>query len=307
MNFKHLHTFLQVADMKSLSRAAIALDTAQSLVSRQVALLEGAWGRRLFDRTGRGMVLSEFGQRMYPEIKRVVDQVNQLDAMACQSAGVLTGTVHVGVLPSLARALLPVLLADVRERAPQLRLHVTEGFSGALDEQLASGRLDMIVVNRYGSAALSGEDVLGKLETFLIGKAGRPELSGATVPFRAMAGIPLVLPSAPNGLRTTLDMLSRRHRVKLDVAMEVETATAMKDVAASGHAFTLLPLTAVAREVAAGELGACRVTHPGIRRTIALSLGRQRGLSEGARMVASRIRLLASGLLSDEGLHRQAR
>ncbi len=300
MNFKQLNTFLQVADTKSLSRAAIASDTAQSLVSRQIAMLEAAWGRRLFERTGRGMALSEFGRRMYPEIKRVVDQVDQLDAMARESAGGLTGTVRVGVLPSLARALLPLLLADVRERAPQLRLHVTEGFSGALDEQLASGRLDMIVVNRYGSSALGGEDVLGKLETFLIGKAVRPELSGATVPFRAMAGIPLVLPAAPNGLRTTLDTLSRRHHVKLDVAMEVDTATAMKDVAASGHALTLLPLTAVAQEVAAGELVACRVTHPGIRRTIALSLSRQRGLSEGARLVASRVRILASQLIADQ-------
>ena len=59
MNFKQLKTFLLVADMKSLSRAAIASDTAQSLVSRQIAMLEDEWGRRLFDRTGRGMSLSE--------------------------------------------------------------------------------------------------------------------------------------------------------------------------------------------------------------------------------------------------------
>jgi DNA-binding transcriptional LysR family regulator len=93
-------------------------------------------------------------------------------------------------------------------------------------------------------------------------------------------------------------VLSRRHDVALDIVMEVDTSTAMKDVAASGHAFTLLPITAVAQEVAAGVLGACRVTSPGIRRTIALSLTRQRPLSEGARLVATRVRLLASGLLA---------
>jgi DNA-binding transcriptional LysR family regulator len=193
-----------------------------------------------------------------------------------------------------------MLLADIRERAPALRLHVVEGFSGSLDEQLASGRLDMIVVNRYGSSALRGEDVLGKVETFLVGHAGRPEFpaDGKTLPFRALQGLPLVLPATPNGLRTTLDGLSRRHGVALDVVMEVETGTAMKDVAASGHAFTLLPRTAVEQEVAAGVLRACRVTNPGIRRTIALSLSRQRPLSEGARLVASRVRLLASGLLA---------
>lgn len=299
MKLKQLDTFLLVADMKSLSRAAIASDMAQSLVSRQIAALEGEWGRRLFDRTGRGMVLSEFGRRIYPDVKRVVEQVRQLDAVAGEAAGVLTGTVHVGVLPSLSRQLLPMLLADVRERAPALRLHVMEGFSGTLDEQLASGRLDMIVVNRYGTSALRGEDVLGKVETFLIGKTGRPELAAKTVPFRALGGLPLVLPAVPNGLRATLDVLSRRHNVTLDIVMEVDTATAMKDVAASGNAFTLLPITAVMQEIESGLLGACRVVSPGIRRTIALRLTRQRPLSEGARLVASRVRMLALGLLAD--------
>jgi len=297
MKFRQLSTFLLVADMHSLSRAAIASDTAQSLVSRQIAMLEAEWGRRLFDRTGRGMALSDFGRQMYPEVKRVVDQMGQLDAVAREAAGVLTGTVHVGVLPSMSRQLLPMLLAEVREKAPALRLHVMEGFSGTLDEQLASGRLDMIVVNRYGSSALSGEDVLGKVDTFLVGKPGSPQLEGPTIAFRDLAGIPFVLPATPNGLRTTVDMLARKHGIAIDVLMEVDTSTAMKDVAMGGHAFTLLPVTAIREELLAGTLAAVRVARPGIRRTIALSLTRHHPLSQGARLVASRVRHLAVQLL----------
>ena len=300
MNFKQLANFLLVADMQSLSRAAVASDTAQSLLSRDISMLELAWGRRLFERTGRGMALSDFGRRMYPEVKRVVEQAQELNVMAQEAAGLLTGTVHVGVLPSLSRQLLPMLLADIRERAPALRLHVMEGFSGNLDEHLASGRLDMIVVNRYGSKALRGEDVLGKLETFLIGKAGMPQFSRkGALPFRELAGIPLVLPAVPNGLRSSLDVLSRRHAVTLDIVMEVDTATSMKDIAATGLAFTLLPLAAVTKELAEGTLEACKLTNPSIRRTIALGLTRQRALSEGARLVAGRVRELVSGLLSN--------
>jgi LysR family transcriptional regulator, nitrogen assimilation regulatory protein len=297
MNFKQLSTFLLVADMHSLSRAAIASDTAQSLVSRQISTLEAQWGRRLFDRTGRGMALSDFGRQMYPEVKRLVDQMGQLDALAREAAGVLTGTVHVGVLPSMSRQLLPMLLAEVRETAPALRLHVMEGFSGTLDEQLASGRLDMIVVNRYGSSALSGEDVLGKVDTFLVGKPGSHQLAGSTIAFRDLAGIPFVLPATPNGLRTTVDMLARKHGIAIDVLMEVDTSTAMKDVAMGGHAFTLLPVTAIREELLAGTLAAVRVARPGIRRTIALSLTRHHPLSQGARLVASRVRHLAVELL----------
>lgn len=297
MTLRQLSTFLLVADMQSLSRAAIALDMAQSLVSRQVAMLEKEWGRRLFDRTGRGMTLSDFGRQMYPEVKRAVDQMLQLDAVAREAAGVLTGTVHVGVLPSMSRQLLPMLLAEVRKQAPALRLHVIEGFSGSLDEQLASGRVDMIVVNRYGSSALRGEDVLGKVDTFLIGKPGSPQLSEQTIAFRELEGIPLVLPATPNGLRTTLDTLGRKHGISIDVVMEVDTSTAMKDVAMSGHAFTLLPATAIREELIAGTLTAVRVVRPGIRRTIALGLTRHHPLSQGARLVASLVREFAVKLL----------
>jgi len=297
MNLKQLQSFERVAEQGSLARAAAATDQAESLISRQVAALEREWGDRLFDRTGRGMALSDFGRRMLPEVRAVLEQVGRIDALARESAGVPTGTVHIGVLPSLARQLLPLLFADLRASAPSVTLHATEGFSGDLDEQLASGRLDIALINRYGAAVLRGEQALGTAETYLIGKRGSPLLAESTVPFKSLAGVPLVLPSLPNGLRATLDQLSRKHGVRLQVVMEVDSSGSMKDVALSGHAYTLLPLMAVKEELERRTLGASRVTKPTIRRTIALALTTQRPLSRAARHVAARVRVLAPRLV----------
>jgi LysR family nitrogen assimilation transcriptional regulator len=88
------------------------------------------------------------------------------------------GTVHVGVLPSMSRQLLPLLFSDLRVRAPAVLLHINEGFSGELDEHMSSGKLDMAVVYRYGSSVARGEDVLGTVETYLVGRPGLPLLSG---------------------------------------------------------------------------------------------------------------------------------
>lgn len=297
MNLKQLHSLVHVAEHGSLARAGAATDQAESLISRHIAALESEWGDRLFERTGRGMALSEFGRRMLPEVKAALEQVARLDAVAREAAGVPSGTVHVGVLPSLARQLLPLLFADLRATAPGVTLHVAEGFSGNLDEQLASGRLDIAVINRYGPAAARGEEVLGTADTYLIGKAGSPLLAKESVPFTALAGVPLVLPAVPNGLRATLDQLSRRHGVRLQVVMEVDSAGSMKDVALSGHAYTLLPLMAVKEELARASLGAARVVKPGIRRTIALALTTQRPLTRAVRHVAGRIRALAPKLV----------
>jgi LysR family transcriptional regulator, nitrogen assimilation regulatory protein len=297
MNLKQLQAFQRVAEHGSLARAAAATDMAESLISRQVAALEREWGDRLFERTGRGMVLSDFGRRMIADVRVALESIDHLGAVAREAAGVPTGTVHVGVLPSLAGQLLPLLLADLRVSAPAVTLHATEGFSGTLDEQLAAGRLDLAVINRYGAAALRGEEVLGTAETYLIARAGHPLLASPTLQFRALAGVPLVLPATPNGLRVTLDQIARRHRMQLSIVMEVDSGGTMKDVALSGHACTLLPLMAVKQEIARGTLGAMKVVKPGIRRTIALSLTTQRPLSRAARHVAGRIRALAPKLV----------
>jgi len=298
MNLKQLQSFVHVAEQGSLARAGAATDLAESLISRHVAALEAGWGDRLFERTGRGMAPSEFGRRMLPEVRAALEQVGRLDTIARESAGVPTGTVHVGVLPSLAPQLLPLLFADLRSSAPGVTLHAAEGFSGNLDEQMANGRLDIAVINRYGPGKVRGEEVLGTADSWLIGKAGSALLQEDSVPFKALAGLPLVLPSVPNGLRATLDQLSRRHGVKLDIVMEVDSAGTMKDVALSGHAYTLLPLMAVKEELARRTLGAARVVKPAIRRTIALALTTQRPLSRAARHVAGRIRALAPGLVA---------
>jgi DNA-binding transcriptional LysR family regulator len=296
MNITQLTVFCQVAEAKSLSRVAVATGTAPSLISRKISQLEAEWGARLFDRTGRGMALSSFGQRMYPATKELLVQFDELAMSAVENSGVLRGTVHIGVPPSISRQLLTVLFADIRLKAPSIRLHVTEGFSGSLDEHLAAGRLDMAVLSRYGSSAWRGDDIMGWMETCLVGRPN-PNLTGRTVPFKSLAGIPLVLPPLPNGLRSILDQLAHRHDMTLNIAIEVETLTSMKDVALSGAAWTLLPRMAVQDEIHAGTLVAMTIEKPAIRRVMALGLSRQRPLSGAKRLVAQRIRALAPALL----------
>jgi len=297
MNLKHLQSFLTVAEQGSLARAAAATDLAESLISRHISSLENAWGARLFERTGRGMVLSEFGKLMLPQVRAAMDQILRLDVTAKESAGVPTGTVQVGVLPSLATQLLPLLFADLRANAPEITLRAVEGFSGLLDEQLANGRLDLAVINRYGFSTRREEEVLGSADTYLIGRKGSALMERKSIPFKALSTIPLVLPSVPNGLRTNLNQLARRHAVKLNIVMEVDSAGSMKDVTQSGHAYTLLPLMAVKAELSQGRLEARPIVNPAIVRTIVLSVTSQRPLSLAARHVATRIRALAPKLV----------
>lgn len=297
MNLKQLQSVLLMDELGSISRTAVALGTAQSLVSRQLAQLEAEWGDQIFERTGRGLVVSDFGRLVLPEIRLLLAQAERLETLVRESSGVPAGTVHIGILPSMSRRLLPMLFTKLQTHAPGVRLHVVEGFSGDLDEQLAAGALDLIVVNRYGISNARDEETLGVVDTFLVGKAATLGGLGQSIEFAALTEYPLILPSRPNGLRTTLDQLARKQQLSLNVAIEVDTLNAMKDVAAAGGAFTILPFLAVQDDVERGLLDAVRIDKPQIKRTIALAFTHQHPLSRAARVVGGYVRELSKVLL----------
>ncbi|VVP85787.1 Hydrogen peroxide-inducible genes activator [Pseudomonas fluorescens] len=297
MNLKQLQSVLLMDELGSISRTAVALGTAQSLVSRQLAQLEAEWGDQIFERTGRGLVVSDFGRLVLPEIRLLLAQAERLETLVRESSGVPAGTVHIGILPSMSRRLLPMLFTKLQTHAPGVRLHVVEGFSGDLDEQLAGGALDLIVVNRYGISNARDEETLGVVDTYLVGKAATLGGLGQSIEFAALPDYPLILPSRPNGLRTTLDQLARKQQLSLNVAIEVDTLNAMKDVAAAGGAFTILPFLAVQDDVERGLLDAVRIDKPQIKRTIALAFTHQHPLSRAARIVGGYVRELSKVLL----------
>ncbi|NLD70789.1 MAG: LysR family transcriptional regulator [Limnobacter sp.] len=306
MQLKRLELFALVAELGSLSKAAAAADTTQPHVSRQIARLEAQWGDRLFERTGRGVALTDFGRRVEPEVRLLLAQARQLAAAVENVSGVPSGTVDLGVVPSVASRLLPRLLRDLREKAPRVRLRFTEDFTGTLEERLASGHLDMVVMNRYGEAPRTGEDVLGFVDTLLIGRPNDPRVKGQVVQFRQLAGLPLVLPPMPNGLRTFLDRQARQYGFKIQVELEVNNLATMMNVAASGEAFTLAPEIALGGPASAGPVGAWRLRNPGIRRSISLKLSTHHPLSSAARLVALRVRALTSELLSNRSARASA-
>ena len=298
MNFKRLEAFLLVAELGSLSRSAKVMGTTQSFVSRQIAQLEEEWGDKLFDRTGRGMTLSNFGERLRPEVSQLFEQLRQLDAAVRDNAGALSGIVRIGVIPSMARRLMPMLFTDLQQRAPAVQLHLVEEFTGVLDELLTAGRLDIAIMNRFDEMPRADEHLLGSLDTLLVGRAGHPLLRHASIRFRDLDRIPLILAPMPNGLRSHLDRHARMMGIELNIRTEVNSLAAMVNIVSNGDAFTILGELAVDNELSAGRLATSQIYDPAMTRRVSLALTRHHPLSRPARMVATRVRELATGLLS---------
>ena len=301
MNSEQLKLFTQIAEHGSLTKAAIAANSLQSVVSRQLSALEKECGGRLFYRTGRGVTLTELGTSFLPRVKQLLAELDQLADDMKTVADVPSGDVRFGILPGLSDPLVPMLYRRAREEFPQVQLHLFEGSNGQLEEWVASGRIDLALMYRYGQVDPTTDRVLGTVQACLIGAAGDRVTSRKTIGFEQLEKLPLILPSVPNALRSTLDQIARRKGITLTVAMEADSLPIQKNLASERDAYAVLGRLAVAREITAGTLQASRIVEPAIERTATLVTTTQRTYTLAVKAVARLIEPLATELLKAEG------
>jgi DNA-binding transcriptional LysR family regulator len=259
--------FLRVAALGSLSKAALALDMPQSMVSRQIAQLEQACGERLFRRTGRGVVITDFGQHLLPRVQRLAADADALGDDIRSAAGQPAGEVRVGLLPTAVRQFAGPLSAAVRAQMPLVRLHLVEGASAQLEEHLHEGRLDMALVLRESAASLGDEPVLARMALRLVGRRGDPQVQGPDLPLAALSGLPLVLPSRPHLLRARLDQLAAEHGLALQVALEADSVGLQHEVVAAGGGYAI---ASVLPGLLDERLASARIVDPVLERFVVL-------------------------------------
>lgn len=296
--------FVKLAELGSLSKAATALDMPQSMISRHLAQLEAECGARLFRRTGRGVVLTEFGEQIFPRIGAMIAEAEVLADDIRTSSGVPSGEVRVGLLPSTVPVLAGPLFARVRERFPKVRLHLMEGNSAQLDELIREGRLDMALLLRDDEERSGDAPVLTRVALQLVGPRDAPVLQQETVDFVQLRGLPLILPSAPHPIRARLERLARAHRIGLNMAIEADSIRLQHAIAAAGGGYAV---TARLIESAESEqLAAAQIVKPRLLRTIVLGITLRRPHTLATREVYQQIQRLAPATLTGGSSRQQA-
>ncbi len=281
--------FLAVAELRSLTRASLFLDCNQPALSRQINALERECGARLFTRTGRGVELSEVGQRVIAQVRALLAAAEQLEHDIRGEAREPSGRVTLGTLPSIGMPLTRPLFKRLREHFSGIRLKILEGSSGQVEEWLADARVDIAILYRYGVNLPEHETSLAIVHSYLIGAHGDVLTSQPEVPLSALDRLPFILPSAPNGLRNSLDAIARQHHISIEPEIEADSLPLMKSVVAEERLYTVLPLHAVASEIKAGWLQASKIVDPTVQRTVAMATSKSKGPGRAVSVVAAQI------------------
>ncbi|MBH1963932.1 MAG: LysR family transcriptional regulator [Comamonadaceae bacterium] len=281
--------FVAIGELGSLTRAALFLDSSQSFLSRQVNGLERECGTRLFNRTGRGVELSEAGQRLFPQVKELLERAQSLEHDIRADLHEPVGTVTVATLPSIGTILIGKLFADVRSKHPGVNLKILEGSSGQVEEWLTDARTDLAILYRYGPTLPEHEESLATVDSYLIGAKGNRLTAQPTVNFTSLDGLPFILPAAPNGLRTALDAGARRHRIVITPAIEADSLPLQRQLTRDEGLYTVLPIHAVWNEVQEGKLQAARIVEPSFSRVVSLAYSKSKGPTRAVTAVANRL------------------
>ena len=254
LEFESLTLFLAVARHGSFTRASIDLNIAQSTISRRVQQLEECLGTRLLYRHGRGVALTEAGDRLAGVARQIFEQLDVVREELAGDANFIQGGVTLGLPPSLGASISVSLAKRFGSKFPKAHLRVVEAFSGSLLEMLEAGKLDVAVLYDARLSATLLVAPLFREDLYLI-EGGRTG-NGAAVDLATLGSGPFVLSHSSNGLRRVLDDAAAGAQVRMQISFELDSLTALKRAAEAGPERCVLPFGAVETEVREGKLSA---------------------------------------------------
>jgi LysR family transcriptional regulator, regulatory protein for tcuABC len=288
MELRQLRYFVRAVELGSMGRAASSLGLVTSALSQQLSRLETELSTRLLQRSTTGITPTDAGLGFYRQAQLALRHVDSAVQAAKQAR--LSGHVSVGLAPTTAAVLgLPFLMA-MRERHPDVRVHMVEALSGHLAAMLNSRQLDLAVVFQNESAR--GWSVIPLLDERLF-VIGRADLPGMPAPGRAtlksLLSLPLVLPTGSHGLRVLLNEAFSRSRAEPRIVAEIDGLALLMDAVRAGVGATLQPSAALARPWGA-PLKSIMVNDAGAHRQNLLASLSDNELSPGA--LAARVTLV---------------
>lgn len=301
MHSEDLLLFLSVADNGNLSRAAIDIGLSQSALSRRISALESELNTRLFHRSGRGVMLTESGQRLvsYAQtIKKTLDEANvALSAPSHQGPS----SIVLAAPPTIAKILFGSIGKSLQQQYPGIKVRFKEGLAGQIHDWIASGEIDAAVAylpeNR---ASLGAVDVILRERLSFIAPMEFGPLPAA-FPLERLAEVPLILPSQSQGLRTRAESMVARYSKSLNIAMECDSSVHItRQLVVENCGCTMLPVAAVFEELQAKKLQATRLD-PDVVREVAIISSRNRPPIPAQWQVLRTIREIMAALVRSGG------
>lgn len=244
MTLEQLRIFIAVAERQHVTEAARALNLTQSATSAAIAALEERHDVRLFDRVGRGIVLTELGRSFLPEARAVVARAEDAAGFLAASMGLRHGRLRLVASQTVANYWLPRVMQAFHAAHPGIELS-----------------LRIMNTHDAGQAVAEGEADLGFVEdqvtspAFTLMLAATDQLAVvAAAPVADLAGATWIMREQGSGTRAILEQALAAAGIVPHVGMELPSNEAVRAAVEAGTGVTALSRVVIEASLAAGRL-----------------------------------------------------
>lgn len=282
MELYPLQVFLTVANERSFSRAAEKLLRTQPAVSLAVQRLEAEFGEKLIDRSGKELVLTDAGRSVLEFARRFENLRQEMENSLAELRDKSAGTLAIGANESTSLYLLRHI-EEFRSLYPKVRVRVRRSLSSKIPTELIDGNLELGVISYDpDDERLISTVIYTDALEFIVAPTHR--LAGReTVPIAELGSETFIAHNVVSPYREVVLREFRRHKVALNMEIEMPTVETIRKLVQSGQGVAFVPRMCVEQELEQGTLRAVKVDELSVERKIRLVYPARRALSHAAR------------------------
>jgi DNA-binding transcriptional LysR family regulator len=254
LNFTELRSFQAVAEAGSVGGGAETLLVSQPAVSKQIKQLERSLGVIVFERTARGVRLTDAGELLATYTRRIFALTAEAEQAIDDLKGLRRGTLAIGASPMLGTYFLPEVLVRFRRRFPAIALSLEIENAGVLQRRLSDGLLDC----GYSEVPPQRPDITGDVffrdRLIAIAAPKHPLARSRAVTLRRLCAEPFIVRETGSTTKSLVERALTDRGLTITAALSLGSTEAIKHAVASGIGVAIVSSLAVQRDIAARRL-----------------------------------------------------
>jgi DNA-binding transcriptional LysR family regulator len=292
MTLEQLRIFIAVAEKQHVTQAASQLNLTQSAASAAIAVLETRYGVKLFDRVGRGIVLTRTGRDFLNEAREVVARAKAAAQVLDDLAGLKRGSLNVAASQTVANYWLPPRIEVFRRNHAGIDLHITIANTEQVAEAIHRGDADLgFVEGEVDDPLLAVKKMEGDSLAIVVG-AGHRWVGKARIMPKLLNETCWILREPGSGTRSMFEAALKKFDIKLsdlDIRLELPSNEAVRVAVESGDCATAISDLVVAQSLFAGTLHRVKIDLP--KRSFFVLRHKERYASQAERALLASFRV----------------
>ncbi|MBV9490728.1 MAG: LysR family transcriptional regulator [Verrucomicrobia bacterium] len=252
MEVHQFRYLVAVAEEGSFSRAADRMRVAQPSLSQQIQKLEAELGQPLFDRLPRGVMPTEAGRKLLPFARRILTELAEARRSVDECRGEPSGTVAVGIIPTIAPFVLRPVLSALAAEHPRLAVSVVEGVTEYVVRALEDGEVDLALVSTCRDGAAVHRELLTRERLVLAVSQSHRLARLRSVSWPELQEQSFLLLHESHCLSQQIGRWCQQHGIAVKATVSAVQLSTVLAMVAAGQGVSLMPAMAVPHEHGGG-------------------------------------------------------